>query len=73
MRDANDEMVFMCEHDFRLNADGEVTCIKCFARDDEMELPVVHHCRRSTDESAETKTSEAKASEFWATQVSFEE
>jgi len=49
MRDANEEMVFKCEHDFRLNADGEVTCIKCFARDDEMELPVGEHSLRSPE------------------------
>ena len=54
----------MCEHDFRLNADGEVTCIKCFALDDEMELPVVEHSLRSP---------EVTAPEFWASQVTFEE
>lgn len=54
----------MCEHDFRLNADGEVACIKCFARDDEMELPVGEHSLRMP---------EVKAPEFWASQVTFEE
>ena len=54
----------MCEHDFRLNADGEVACIKCFARDDEMELPVGEHSLRSP---------EVTTPEFWASQVTFEE
>lgn len=26
-----------CQHEFKLNKDGEVRCIKCGDRDDEME------------------------------------
>jgi hypothetical protein len=54
----------MCEHDFQLDVDGQVTCIKCFARDDEMELPSQEH-------SSQTAYSESQ--DFWATQTSFEE
>ena len=54
----------MCDHDFQLNSDGEVRCIKCFVGDDEMELPV----HKTLDEAID-----APPADFWATQVSFEE
>lgn len=62
--DAEKEVSEMCEHDFRLGADGQVTCVKCFVLDDEMELPT----RELLPETTETKMPD-----FWATQVSFEE
>lgn len=54
----------MCQHDFRLMADGEVSCIRCFARDDEMELP---------GEENRSQRDDTVAPDFWATQVNFEE
>ncbi len=54
----------MCEHDFRLNADGEVACVKCFVLDDEMELPM-------EEDSSQVESTEIP--EFWGTQVTFEE
>jgi hypothetical protein len=53
-----------CKYDFRLGADGEVRCIKCFVGDDEMELPAEENL---AEESA------PPAPEFWATQTNFEE
>ena len=54
----------MCEHDFQIDADGEVRCKLCFVGDDEMELP------------ANPKLKEAanpQSVDYWATQMSFEE
>lgn len=52
----------MCEHDFQLNAEGQVTCTKCLVRDDEMELPV-----------EEVSSRMIETPEFWASQTNFEE
>lgn len=47
-----------CKHDFKKNAQGEVLCVLCGDKDDEMEA------------IAPAEPSPAK--EFWATQTSFE-
>lgn len=62
--DPGDEVLDMCEHDFRLNADGQVACVKCFVLDDEMELP--------TEEDS-SQVENTGIPEFWTTQVTFEE
>lgn len=62
--DPGDEVSDMCEHDFRLNIDGQVACVKCFVLDDEMELPM-------EEDSSQVESTEIP--EFWGTQVTFEE
>jgi hypothetical protein len=56
----------MCDHDFQLGTNGQVSCVKCFVSDDEMELP----SPKSLDEDEDV---DAPPVDFWATQVSFEE
>lgn len=47
-----------CNHEFKKNPQGEVTCVLCGDKDDEMEA--------LTPAEAESKE------DFWATQSSFE-
>lgn len=47
-----------CNHDFKKDSQGEVTCIFCGDKDDEME--------------ADTPTESPLPVDFWATQTSFE-
>jgi len=49
-----------CIHDFKRNLEGEVLCILCGAKDDEMEV-----------EPLPTPEEDA-AIDFWSTQTSFE-
>ncbi len=47
-----------CTHDFKRNPQGEVVCVLCGDKDDEME--------------ANTQTDTGTPVDFWATQTSFE-
>ncbi len=38
----------MCDHDFQLDANGEVRCINCFVSDDEMEAQVYKKLEEAT-------------------------
>ncbi len=49
-----------CVHDFKRNADGEVICVLCGDKDDEMEVEA------QPDQQADAPV------DFWATQTSFE-
>lgn len=49
-----------CVHEFKKNQDGEVLCVLCGDKDDEME---------SKTQPAEPKKAPV---DFWATQTSFE-